>query len=396
MINLKRTEDCCGCSACAGVCPKQCITIKEDFEGFYYPSIDVESCVFCGKCNNVCPVLNVKKEEKFQQTGYVVQSLDDNVLKESTSGGVFTAIASYILDEGGYVVGASLDDNFRVKHIIVDNKGDLWKFRNSKYVQSYISPTIYREIKKYIREGKLVLFSGTGCQVEGIYRYIGESYSNNLLCVDVVCRAVPSPLIFEKYIEYQTNRRKSKICSLRFRDKHYGYQFPTLTISSSNKSHYHRGIESDPWLRAFFSGICNRPSCHECVFKKRYRISDMTIWDCFNYESRFPEMKPNAGATNVLVHTEKGRHVFDKIKISLIVKDVDSNQQVSEIKQMTEPTQKHPKRYKFFQDALILDGTMLFEKYFPITIKEQILYYGRIIAVKCGVYSRLKAFIKKK
>lgn len=394
MIKLNRKEDCCGCSACAGVCPKQCISIKPDEEGFYYPYVDENVCISCGLCNKICPVINKNEEKSFLQDGYVVQNRDWKILHESTSGGAFTAIASYVIENGGYVVGASMNLEFQVEHIIVDKKEDLQKFRNSKYVQSYISPQIYRQVKKILKEDRIVLFSGTGCQIEGLVKCIGNSLVSNLICIDVVCRAVPSPLIFKKYIEYQSKRNKLVISSLRFRDKYYGYKFPTLAISNTTKLFYHRGIESDPWLRAFFSGICNRPSCYECVFKKQYRISDITLWDCFNYEDHISIMKRNAGATNVLVHTDKGRQIFENIKKDLIVKVVDVNIQVSEIKQMTESAIKHPKRLFFFQDALMLDGFTLFKKYFPITIKEQILYYGRFIAVKTGIYSYLKSLIK--
>lgn len=394
MIKLIRKEDCCGCSACAGICPQKCITIKKDEEGFYYPYVDKKACVSCGLCYKTCPIANVNDEKCFTQYSYVVQNRNQAILKDSTSGGAFTAIASYVIDNGGYVVGASMTKELRVEHIIVNKKDELWKFRNSKYVQSYISPEIYWQVKRILKEGKLVLFSGTGCQVEGINRCIGKSFSNNLFLVDVVCRAVPSPLILEKYIEYQQTKNKKLISSLRFRDKYYGYQFPTINISYKGKSCYRRGIESDPWLRAFFSGICNRPSCYECVFKRRYRVSDITIWDCFNYSNSISTMIPNAGATNVLVHTDKGRRIFDIVKKDFIVQVVDTDQQVSEIKQMTESAMKHPKRFNFFQDALILDGYTLFEKFFPITLKEQLLYYGRLIAVKSGIYSHLKSIIK--
>lgn len=395
MIKLERKVDCCGCGACAGVCPKQCISILTDEEGFYYPSINEETCVSCGLCDSVCPVVNVKKEVKFKQNGYVVQHKDLAILKESTSGGAFTAFATYVIRQSGCVVGASMNSNLRVEHVIVDNEDDLKKFRNSKYVQSYVCPDIYKEVKGRLKGGQKVLFSGTACEVEAMRNYVGEKYIDNLFLIDVVCRAVPSPLAYMKYLEYQKEQNHAEISSLRFRDKHFGYKFPTVSIAFYNNKQYHRGIESDPWLRAFFSGICNRPSCYECVFKKRYRVSDVTIWDCFNYDARFPTFKMNSGATNVLIHTDKGRMLFEGIKEYLNYEKVDENIQTSGIKQMRESMPSHPGRIAFFRDCQKLSGKELYEKYFPIVLKNQVLYCGRWFAIKSGVYTMVKKIISK-
>lgn len=391
MIELNRKEECCGCSVCAAVCPKHCIKIEQDFEGFYYPKVDESACISCGLCEKKCPVINNKTESYFEQTGYVVQHKDFTILKESTSGGAFSSFAEYVIKHGGVVIGAALTNNLFVEHIIVDNVKDLFKFRNSKYVQSFISPDIYSRIKNLLIEGITVCFSGTGCQIEALRNFLGNKDYEYLYCIDVVCRAVPSPLAFKKYLEYQTTRKHAEIESLRFRDKHFGYHFSTVNIGFKGVSkHYHRGIESDPWHRAFFSGICNRPSCHECVFKKRYRVSDITIWDCFDYEKHFSKMIKNMGATNVLIHSEKGLTLFDNVKDSFVVEKVIPDNQVAKMKEMTNVVKASNKRDVFFADAQLLDGVDLYNKYFPIRFKENILYYGRFAASKIGIYSLLK------
>ena len=396
MINIARKEDCCGCSVCASVCPKGCIAIKQDEEGFYYPIVNAEACISCGLCDSKCPVINNKPESSFEQTGYVVQHKDRTILKESTSGGAFTGFAEYVIRQGGVVVGAALKHDLVVEHIIVDNIKDLSKFRNSKYVQSYISPDIYTRVKSLLKEGKTVCFSGTGCQIEALKSFLGDKVFDNLYCIDVVCRAVPSPLAFKKYIEYQTTRKHADIESLRFRDKHFGYHFSTVNIGFKGISkHYHRGIESDPWHRAFFTGICNRPSCHECVFKKRYRVSDITIWDCFNYESHYPSMVKNLGATHVLIHTPKGVSLFQKSKDEFIVEEANPDKQVAQMKELTQSVPANLKREAFMKDAQTLDGASLFSKYFPVGLKNNVLYYGRCIAVKTGIYAILKSFLKR-
>lgn len=396
MIVVENKKDCCGCSVCASVCPKGCITIKQDEEGFYYPIVNTADCISCGLCDSKCPVINNKPEIPFEQTGYVVQHKNLAVLKESTSGGAYTGFAEYVIKQGGIVVGASLNQSLFVEHIIVDNVEDLSKFRNSKYVQSYISPDIYKRIKGYLKEGVLVCFSGTGCQIEALRCFLGDKKYENLFCIDVVCRAVPSPLAFKKYVEYQTTRKQADIESLRFRDKHFGYHFSTVNIGFKGFSkHYHRGIESDPWHRAFFSGICNRPSCHECVFKKRYRVSDITIWDCFDYERLYPEMRKNLGATNVLIHTPQGHALFQKSKDTFTVEEVNPDEQVAKMKELTQSTPSNPRREAFLNDSQVMDGFSLYKKYFPIGIKNNILYKGRCFAVKTGIYAIIKSFLRR-
>lgn len=396
MIDIARKEDCCGCSVCASVCPKGCIAIKQDGEGFYYPVINADECISCGLCDAKCPVINNKPEVPFEQTGYVVQHKDYTILKESTSGGAFTGFAEYIINQGGVVIGAALNKDLFVEHIIVNDIKELSKFRNSKYVQSYISPDIYTRVKSLLKEGTTVCFSGTGCQIEALRSFLGDKDYYNLFCIDVVCRAVPSPLALKKYLEYQRTRKHADIESLRFRDKYFGYYFSTLNIGFRGVSkHYHRGIESDPWHRAFFSGICNRPSCHECVFKKRYRVSDITIWDCFNYESIYPNMAKNLGATNVLIHSQKGFSLFQKVKDAFIVEGANPNEQVAKIKELTRPVPHSIKRDAFLKDIQTLDGASLFNKYFPIGLKNNVLYYGRRIVVKIGIYTIIKSFLKK-
>lgn len=395
MIKIEDKTQCCGCSACAAACPHNCISIITDPEGFYYPLVDETKCVDCGLCEKKCPINNPVQECVHKQNSYVIQNKDISVLKESTSGGAFTAFAKYIINQHGVVVGAAFNEHLVVEHIIVDTVDELYKFRNSKYVQSYISPIIFPRIKELLKAGTPVCFSGTACQIEGLKSYLGNIATENLLCIDVVCRAVPSPMIYKKYLEYQAWKNKSKVLSVRFRDKHYGYRFPSMNVRFEDKGlRYHKGIESDPWLRAFFSGICNRPSCSSCRFKKQYRVSDITIWDCFDYENRFPKMKKNAGATNVLVQSLKGKEVFNNVSSFFIVEQIDTDYQVSKIKEMTSSTIANKLRSIFFEDALCLDGSELFEKYFPIKMKQQILYVARLITVKMGVYHFIRTFIK--
>ena len=192
MIEIKDPKDCCGCWACENACPRQCISMEEDCEGFRYPHINQTSCIDCHLCEKVCPILNKVEEPIKNQKAFVVQNKDEEVLKESTSGGAFSAIANYVISKNGIVFGAAFDNNETVRHQYVDNYEDLKLFRNSKYVQSLIGNT-YKEAKRFLDKGKLVLFSGTPCQLEGLFFFLRNKQYENLITIDVVCRAVPSP-----------------------------------------------------------------------------------------------------------------------------------------------------------------------------------------------------------
>ena len=209
MIEIKDKKNCCGCSACYSICPKNCIEMKADREGFLYPKINKDLCINCGLCETVCPIINKVEEKVFEQEGYLVQNKDEKVREESTAGGAFTAIAKYVLEKKGIVFGVQYDENLNVVHSYVENEIDLKLYRNSKYVQSKIGKT-FKQAKKFLDEDRWVCFSGTPCQIEGLKKYLKKDY-NKLITVDVVCHAVPSPLVWEKYLEVQRKKYGNNI-----------------------------------------------------------------------------------------------------------------------------------------------------------------------------------------
>ena len=391
---LDDSRSCCGCSACYNVCPKNCITMKENREGFLYPEIGSE-CVECGMCKKVCPVINSVPEIEKDQFSYAVQNKNKEILQQSTSGGAFTAIAEYIIEkEHGIVFGAAFDDSLTVSHIRVENKSELSKFRNSKYVQSNIG-TSFKEAKYFLDEGRTVCFSGTPCQIEGLKCYLQHDY-DNLITVDVVCHSVPSPMIFRKYLEMQSAAANVQIKEVRFRDKYFGYKYSTMTLSDENGvSFYHNGIDTDPYLRAFFSNICARSSCYRCQFKKRFRVSDITIWDCFEADKIFPECDNDLGVTKMLIHTSKGKRIFDNISDKLDHAAVSAEDLLRNSKEMFESVASNPLREKFFDDAVNMPGKQLFAKYFPISASTRFEKTVRLMANKLGIYKYVRNFYKK-
>jgi len=393
MIEIKDKKDCCGCWACENVCPKHCISMVEDKEGFRYPQVDMDSCIDCHLCEKVCPIINVKSENEKPQKGYLLQNKDAKVLAESTSGGAYTAIAKYVLKQGGVVFGAALNEHNEARHIYIESEDELWKFRNSKYVQSLIGDT-YQQAKEFLKQGRLVCFSGTPCQMEGLVSYLRKPY-DNLIIVDVVCRAVPSPKVLRKYIEYQGLTYGDDLKNLKFRDKKfYGYKYSNMSFDSV-KGSYHAGIDTDPWLRSFFSGINVRPSCYACRFKKQYRVTDFTIWDCFEVYQYSKELDNDKGVTKVLVHSAKAEEIMKAIEADAYIKEVGVDKLIAGVHELTAQPKNNPKRTAFFEDLDRLSPKECFDKYFPVTFRTQMEKHIRILMLQLGIYKQFRMLVKK-
>jgi NAD-dependent dihydropyrimidine dehydrogenase PreA subunit len=393
MISIKNKADCCGCTACANACPKNCIEMLPDEEGFLYPNVNEDECVDCGLCDRKCPIINRVKEIDRPQKAYLVQHKNDDVRLDSSAGGAFTAIAEYVLHNNGVVFGVQYDKELNVIHSYIETIDDLYKYRNSKYVQSYMGD-VFKNVQNFLNEDRWVCFSGTPCQIEGLNSYLGKSYKK-LILVDVVCHAVPSPLIWNKYKEYLMEKY-SDITHIRFRDKYYGYRYSTMSVfcNGSKEPIYHEGIDTDYMLRAFFSDICDRPSCYDCKFKKRYRVSDFTIWDCFTVGQMKSELDDNKGTTRVLIHSDKGVKLFDNIKENVNYAEITADEMVAGVKEMYHSVNMNEKRQQFFIDALTLSGTELGKKYFPNNIKCKCEKYIRVTLCKLGIYDVVKKTAK--
>ena len=393
MINIVNKVDCCGCSACKNICPKNCIEMIADKEGFLYPSVDKKKCVNCRLCETACPILHyeVEKENK-AQLGAIVVSRDETVLAQSTSGGAFTAIAEYVISCGGYVYGVEMNSDFFVHHIEVSDVMNLVKFRNSKYVQSDIG-SIYKMVESRLKSGVLVCFSGTPCQIEGLRHFLRKDYEN-LILVDVVCRAVPSPGVWNRYIHY-IQEKYGSLSNVRFRDKDLGYQYSTMKIQSSDGKILRNGIESDQWLRMFFSGMIIRPSCTDCKFRRMYRNSDITIWDCFNVSDLSKNFDETKGATRMLIHSEKGKMVFDSIANKYHYEMMSPDMLVRGLTELSKSPQEHALKKQFFEDYHLLSMEELLNKYFANTLSVKIKKNARLFLNKLGIDKVVKKMKRK-
>lgn len=389
MPNLVDWNNCCGCGACANKCPKQAISMLPNHEGFLHPMIDADLCVECGSCEKACPGLTPAQNIEAKPIAFVVQHKDDVVRYQSTSGGAFTAIAEEVIKRGGVVFGAVMTDELVVKHdFVTDNEG-LAKFRNSKYVQSKIGDC-YSVAKKFVNEGRYVCFSGTPCQINGLYKFLGKDY-NNLIAVDVVCKSVPSPLVFTKYIEYK-KEKEGDISDIVFRDKKRGFLYCTMAHYLSHKDRgeskdvYRRGSESDEWLRMFLSGIISRRSCMTCQYQTLHRVGDFTLGDI--WEVGKAEFDDNKGTTLVHVWTKKGVEFLNCIKS--IVRIEPYPVEKSRGKERINTMRTQPNRNKLFEDSINLDPKAFFAEYVPYNVMIGVKQFGRFVVWRLHLHNYIR------
>lgn len=307
-----KPQDCCGCGACYNKCPVGAISMQENEEGFLTPVIDEAKCTNCGLCLKACPSLNTEFKNNPQPECYAAMA-DDELRMKSSSGGIFTLLAEYILDKGGYVCGAAFDNNWDVHHIIVDNKEDLAKLRGSKYVQSN-TEDCYKQIKKLLDDDKYVLFSGCPCQVAALYSFLGKEYEK-LYTMDLVCHGAPSPKIWQQYLnEYD----RTEIKNIDFRDKAVFGWSTTMNIYMKNNCDIHLPPKKDSYYRAFLNNYSLRISCGNCHYAKIPRVGDITLGDFWGIEKSFPNLNDKKGTSLILVNNEKGKSIFNQLTFKLL------------------------------------------------------------------------------
>ena len=339
MIEIKEKKDCCGCSACAQICPKNSITMKADDEGFLYPSVNKDTCVNCGLCEKICPVLNKPASNQPLAT-YAAKHKDTEVKLKSSSGGMFTALAEYILKQGGVVFGAAFDKDWQVSHQWAENLEALDKLRRSKYVQSDINGT-YKKAEDFLKAGRQVLFTGTPCQIAGLKNYLRKDY-NNLLTADIICHGVPSPAVWAKFLK--ENFDVFKIKAINFREKRIAWNTFYLSFLLDDGLLYANGKKKTfleflydklkikkrinwGYYNAFFVGflyeLINRISCHNCVFRGK-RFADFSLGDLWG---KWPEIisaeDEKYGVSLVTVNTKKAKLIFTQLPITVNIVDYD-------------------------------------------------------------------------
>ena len=341
MIHITDKSQCCGCSACVQRCPKQCISLKEDKEGFLYPIVDKNTCIDCGLCEKVCPIIN-PNEPREPLKVYAAKNRNEEIRRQSSSGGIFTPLAEAVIREGGVIFGAKFDKDWNVVHAWTDTIEGIADFRGSKYVQSTIGNT-YREAREFLKQGRRVLFSGTPCQIAGLRKFLRKEY-DNLLTVDVVCHGVPSPLVWRKYLEETRENLRAErdagkntvssslmempvITGISFRDKTYGwkkYGFRlryaaskaaenSVSVPANDKGRtFLQPFPDNVFMKGFLKNLYLRPSCYACAARSGKSDSDISIADFWGVQNYYPEFDDDKGIGLVLVNTDKGRKAYEQ------------------------------------------------------------------------------------
>ncbi|MGN0347391.1 MAG: polysaccharide pyruvyl transferase family protein [Lachnospiraceae bacterium] len=382
--------DCTGCFACHGVCPVNAISLREDKQGFLHPRIDTEVCINCNRCRIVCPqnVLEEKicpqnfcaqngksqhgkgqhgkeqhgKEQHGKEENDIIRNLckpmalygafSKNVkqVRKSSSGGIFGELAAYVLQKNGVVYGVAFTKNKEgVVHQRITSLNQLPELSGSKYVQSNTAGT-YSMLEKDLKEGKMVLYSGTPCQIAGVQSFVKQTCPEtweHLITVDILCHGVPSPMVFRDYIRSHKGKEKDSIASLTFRDKTFGWRKQAIAVHFTGGNHYLKRTEQDIYYRLYFKNIMLRPSCYDCRYIHRNRIGDITLGDYWGAEDtgRFTRNQVCNGISYVSLQTEKGRKLFDAISQKIVRKTADEK---SSYQPLFDKASKCPNNYSDF------------------------------------------------
>ena len=415
MIHIVNKQACCGCSACVQRCPKHCISLREDSEGFLYPQVDTESCIDCGLCEKVCPMLHHSEEGQKPIAVYAAKNKDEEIRRTSSSGGVFTALAEEIIRKGGVVFGACFNADWEVVHDYAETVEGLSRFRGSKYVQSRIEKT-YRQVETFLKSGKEVLFSGTPCQIAGLRMFLRKEYEN-LLTVDVICHGVPSPGVWREYLKEETARQREKntvlprpihekdvlVEGISFRDKTLGWKkFSfSLALSTTNGSGEKFSfcsripVNENIFLKGFLADLYLRPSCYACPFKCGKSGSDITLGDFWGLQEVMPELDDDKGMTALLVNSNSGKVWLDKSEVVLWPTEYEN---ILRSNPALERSAVLPKNRKYFYEHVELPFKDRICKYARPALKQQVKNWLMRVAYRILTMQQkkmLKRFLRK-
>lgn len=353
-LDSKINDMCCGCEACKMICPTQCISMYEDEEGFKYPEKNEKLCINCGLCEKVCPFVEKEKIDHIVNgdlpKAYLAINMDREILFNSASGGVFSAVAKAYCKGDFVIFGVQFDDITNAIHTYTNSLDESKKYMKSKYIQSDINNT-YKEAERFLKSGSKVLFTGTPCQIAGLRLFLGKDYEN-LFCLDLVCHGVPNQIIFNKYIKYIENKYNKKVIDFTFRhktiDKRGKRNSRNIKIKFGDEDIIMSSNE-DEYLKGFHSGLFYRPSCYNCKYANSNRVSDITMADFWGVEKIFKEEDVHKGVSVILVNTKRGQTILKELGKRMDLREVDLNYVINSNGQLKHPPKKHINRRQFFE-----------------------------------------------
>lgn len=386
-IKITSELDCTGCSACSSICPVNCINLEVDHKGFEYPIVDKSKCINCNLCVKVCPIINriVPTKNINNANIYAGWTNDIEARYNSTSGGIFYELASSILSNGGYVVGAIYGKNMMVEHTIISKKENLNKVMQSKYSQS-VMHSIFRDIKKMLEDDKHVLFCGTPCQVAGLKSYLLKDYSQ-LYTIDFICRGVNSPKAFQSWLKELEMKYQSKVIKVWFKYKKYGWKKSPLCtrLDFENGKQCVKKSYNNTYMRGYLGpNLYIRPSCSDCKFKGSDRISEITLADFWGIDKSLDDDK---GTSLIIINNAKGKVLFDSCKDRIICYERDYEEMILGNECFRSSVKINPNSEKFlvglenqsFNELINEFAKVSLLSRFSNKIKHRIQQIGRII-----------------
>lgn len=346
-IQITRPEKCSGCTACANVCPKNCIIMKSDEEGFCYPEINEYECVNCGKCTEVCPLLHYDGCNAPERV-LAEKNKNESIRSTSSSGGVFYELAKMFLQTGGLVYGCALDEDMVARHVCVDSIEGLERLKGSKYVQSDMGNIMF-EIKRQLIAGKKVLFSGTPCQAAGLRSFLGRDYEK-LLIIDTLCHGVPSPKLFADYLDYLSKQYDgAKVISVNFRNKQRGWKRLYMEVCFDNGKRHYIYSGFDRYEGMFLNNLSLRPACYECKFAKKERFGDITLGDFWGIGKRYPQWDDDKGISVVMLNNVNAITAYKKVEEQFEGREESFETARAGQRTLYAPTLKNPNRDAFYK-----------------------------------------------
>lgn len=359
--------NCCGCTACLSICPKNAIKMSQDGRGFFYPEIDETKCTHCGLCKNVCDFDHFMKENSNFARSYAVRHKNINEVMTSRSGGFFSALAEAVIKQGGLCYGAILDSNLEVIHKKAETYEECLRFKGSKYVQSKMDGSLFLNVKKDLESGRKVLFSGTGCQVHGLLRFLDSSKTDHskLITVDFICHGVPSPGVWKNYIAEVEQRMGLKVTGVDFRNKRlFGWTAHIETYKFEDGSE----DSNSNWADVYYQHCMFRDSCYICPYITPYRKSDFTIGDYWGFEKVVDGYRDNKGLSLVIAHSDKADKMLSELNDKLFIEKTDLEMYTQP--QLRKPTYKGPEYKRFWKKYDKDSRKAVKEFFFPSTIRK--------------------------
>lgn len=385
-------DKCTGCSACICICPKEAINICKDEYGFTLPKVNFKKCIKCNLCNKVCPV-NKNKDFIEEPKVYAAINKNKNKLNYSSSGGVFPAIASYVLDNNGVICGCAWSENMNAKHIFIDKYEELIKLQGSKYVQSDVGKT-FIEVKKYLEKGIYVLYTGTPCQISGLKSYLNKSYEK-LITIDLICHGVPNNDFFKGYINSLQNKIGGKITNFTFRDKRKGWRFiGNITYEKNGIKKEKSIIPLESYYYNYFAkGYIYRESCYSCEYAGKSRIGDFTIGDYWGIEKYHSKIDTKNGVSILMVNTKKAKSLITYLEEKLYLEESKFELARRNNSQLNRPMEKNKKRDEILEKWK-QGGSELVEQSYNISLREQIMNIIKNI-LPHGIKKKLRQYTSR-